>query len=117
MRLQEQNAMLNTLHMAEGELFLLQHRTILVRRFAQNISDHIYGQWEKPVGYRPFTCIVEIELREDGRLAGKPEILQSTGNHPDDGSVIKAVERAAPYTPPEGLPYQTYRIVRIRFTG
>jgi colicin import membrane protein len=71
------------------------------------IRTQVSERWV-PVSSSALTCIIQIRLGPQGQLLGAPVIVKSSGDAHFDHLVIAAVEAAAPFVPPIGLPYSAF---------
>ena len=85
-------------------------------RFAQKIQKQVFNAWT-PNFASALACALKINLSPTGEIIGKPIIVRSSGNPKFDRTVIVAVEQAAPFVPPKGLPYHFYKDVSLKFNA
>jgi TonB family protein len=88
----------------------------LLRSLAQKIWKQVYNAWNTNVATSSI-CTVELRLNPEGQITGQPQIVRSSGNPKFDKAVITAIEKAAPFTPPAGLPYYLYKEVNLMFNA
>jgi TonB family protein len=65
---------------------------------------HVRSVWVVPPGFRtqPLQTSVLIDLDAEGRVLGKPRIIQRSGNYHYDDGVVRAIRKASPLpAPPE----------------
>lgn len=87
----------------------------LVNIFGREISTQMNNVWHNNNFSSTLSCIVQISLSPHGRIVGQPVMIRSSGNPHFDRTTIAAIEKAAPFTPPPGLPYSKYKTVNIDF--
>ena len=85
-------------------------------RFAQKIRKQVLNAWT-PNFAAALACALKINLSPTGQIIGQPIIVRSSRNPKFDRAVIVAVEQAAPFVPPKGLPYHFYKDVSLTFNA
>ena len=84
--------------------------------FGQKIQRRVFRAWDTTFA-ASLNCEVAIELTPAGAIIGQPRIVSGSGNPAFDQAVIRAVEAAAPFVPPIGLPYNAFKSVVIKFNA
>ena len=93
------------------------HEQHLIVAFAQEMRTKVYNDWNVPtipIGIS-LKCTVEMHLNPQGQIVGKPIIVKSSGNQKFNQTVITAVEKGSPFTPPAGLSYPLYKDADLQF--
>ena len=75
-----------------------------VAAWVRRAKIHVRSVWVVPPGFRiqPLQTSVLVELDADGRVLGKPRIIQRSGNYHYDDGVVRAIRKASPLpAPPE----------------
>jgi len=75
-----------------------------VAAWVRRAKIHVRSVWVVPPGFRtqPLQASVRIELDAEGRVLGKPRIIQRSGNYHYDDGVVRAIRKASPLpAPPE----------------
>ena len=88
----------------------------LTDSFAREIQKKVYSKWGKHFN-EELSCIVKFHLSRDGKIIGLPQIIESSGNPRFNEAVIETIKNAAPFTPPEGLPYRKYMDIKLDFNA
>lgn len=83
--------------------------------FSSEIQRRVYRNWSPT--FNRGAAIIKFHLDRSGLLVGQPMIIHSTGNARFDKDIISAIDHAAPFSPPEGLPFSDYREVIIKFNA
>ncbi len=87
-------------------------------RFVSAVRSRIQANWLVPPGLedRPdLKATVRIALTPAGRLAAPPKIVASSGPGYFNSSVVRAVEKAAPFPMPEG-PTSYFQHFKLNFS-
>ena len=84
--------------------------------FGNQIGERIKRHWN-PVWAPSLHCQIKIELSPQGQLEGPPIITHSSGNAKFDVAVVTAIDAAAPFAPPSGLPYSEFKVVNVVFSA
>lgn len=84
--------------------------------FGNQIGERVKRHW-RPVFAPTLNCRTRIDLSPQGQLEGPPIITHPSGNAKFDAAVIAAIEAAAPFTPPIGLSYSEFKVIRIDFSA
>ncbi len=88
----------------------------LAKIFAQKIMTKISNAWGRNYS-AALSCELQVQLSPQGRLIVQPHILQSSGDKRFDQSAVGAVESAAPFSPPIGLPYSFYKYINVKLSA
>ena len=75
-----------------------------VAAWVRRAKIHVRSVWVVPPGFRtqPLQTSVLVELDAEGRVLGKPRIIQRSGNYHYDDGVVRAIRKASPLpAPPE----------------
>jgi TonB family protein len=75
-----------------------------VAAWVRRAKIHVRSVWVVPPGFRtqPLQTSVLIDLDAEGRVLGKPRIIQRSGNYHYDDGVVRAIRKASPLpAPPE----------------
>lgn len=88
----------------------------LAALFGQEIQRRVYRAWNNTFA-ASLKCEVEIYLTPNGDILGHPAVLGDETHPKFNEAVVHAVEAAAPFIPPAGLPYSTFKSVVIKFNA
>jgi len=89
-----------------------------VAEFQSAVRSRIQGSWLVPPGLEDrgdIKATVRISLTADGELAGRPKVVASNGPGYFNSSVVRAVEKAAPFPMPEG-PTRYFQKLELNFS-
>jgi hypothetical protein len=80
----------------------------MIGMLINTIQTQVSERWVPPVSSSALACEIQIRLGPQGQLIGTPVVIRSSGDAHFDHLVIAAVEAAAPFVPPIGLPYSAF---------
>ncbi len=81
-------------------------------QYAAEIVHRVYAVWPASFSLE-LQCRLLVRLNPDGTLRGSPMIEQPSGSDTFDNDAVRAVEKAAPFPLPTGLPYGKFNEVVI----
>jgi hypothetical protein len=83
-----------------------------------NIESQFQAHWHGP-RYSDHKCTIWIRLAPNGQLLGKPDVIQYlTGSKRFANKAVKAIEKAAPFEVPAGLPYSYFdKSIHLNING
>lgn len=87
-------------------------------RFSAAVKKRISNRWSIPPGLRDrddLEVTVRVALTPEGELERPPEVVRSNGPGYFNGSVVRAVKKAAPFPMPEG-PTRAFQALKLRFS-
>ena len=87
-------------------------------RFSAAVKKRISNRWSIPPGLRDrddLEVTVRVALTPAGELERPPEVVRSNGPGYFNGSVVRAVKKAAPFPMPEG-PTRAFQALKLRFS-
>ena len=91
-----------------------EHTQYLLGVLANEISNKI----KKQVGLIPkkyHICTIKFKLNRLGKVVGNPKIVKSCGSDLGNKNAIKAIENAAPFPIPSGLPFYLAKTVSVHY--
>jgi len=89
-----------------------------VARFQEMVRTRVQDKWLVPPGLEDQTDLeatVRLSLTAEGELAASPRIVSSNGPGHFNSSVLRAVEKAAPFRMPDG-PTQYFQNLELNFS-
>ena len=89
-----------------------------VARFQEAVRSRVQSNWLVPPGLDDrdgLTATVRIALTPDGKLASPPKVVSSNGPGYFNSSVVRAVEKAAPFPMPDG-PTRYFQNLELHFS-
>ncbi|MEF8792742.1 cell envelope integrity protein TolA [Thiohalorhabdus sp.] len=89
-----------------------------VARFQEAVRSRVQSNWLLPPGLEDrgeLSARVRIALTTGGELAAPPEVVASNGPGYFNSSVVRAVEKAAPFPMPDG-PTQYFQELELHFS-
>jgi membrane protein involved in colicin uptake len=89
-----------------------------VARFQEAVRSRVQANWLVPPGLEDrgdLAATVRIALTPAGELAAEPRVVASNGPGYFNSSVVRAVEKAAPFPMPDG-PTQYFQNIELNFS-
>ncbi|HKL78638.1 MAG TPA: energy transducer TonB, partial [Gammaproteobacteria bacterium] len=89
-----------------------------VAQFQSAVRGRIQERWLVPPGLESrgdLEAVVRIKLTPAGELAARPKVVTSNGPGHFNSSVVRAVEKAAPFPMPDG-PTGYFQDLKLKFS-
>ncbi|WP_176211906.1 cell envelope integrity protein TolA, partial [Acidithiobacillus thiooxidans] len=87
----------------------------LIYDFSRRLKNKIYSNWVI-TSQKQGSVTVDVHLSENGKIIGKPKLLKNKQNKKIYDSIVIAIEKSAPFTPPKILPYSVWKNLILSFT-